>query len=272
MNVLLLIKHNSLDQSIVNFTLSLFKDSSVNYHLLNIVQVNGEIPLQPNGQVLDFCTEFDLSGYNKTAKEQLVYLKSFKNESISQRNSFVGDKIKIIKDYVKANNIDIIVGGAHRTSLIEDVFVQTFANRVMDNTNLPYLTIKCNRDNFIPKKIAIICDFNTPNKEDLASIKHIADIHQSEIKLIKIQTAAETRSTSELEYAMQEYASVNNLNATTHIVINDDKEGGINELQNEHQADLIAIGRSHKSALFSLFNNNEQTDIVNHVFAPILIY
>jgi hypothetical protein len=101
MNILILLKNAHLDGSIVNFTASVFKNDAVKLHLLNLVEVNGEIPTKPNGEVLDFCTEFDLSGYHTTASKNLNYLSSITNKLIVSRKALVGNRIKLIQHYIK---------------------------------------------------------------------------------------------------------------------------------------------------------------------------
>jgi nucleotide-binding universal stress UspA family protein len=272
MNVLILIKNAPLDQSIVNFTSSLFKGEGAQFHLLNIVVTNGEIPTQMNGQVLDFCTEFDLSGYIKKTEENEQYLHTIQDESIVKRSSFAGKKSAIIRDYIKRNKIDLIVGGAHKTTAMEDVFVHTFASNVIENTSIPYLTIKCNRDDFSPQKIALIGDFKTAEIEDIDSLKHLAALHKSEIVLTKIQTPSDKRSLADIRKVMEAYAAVNNLEANIQIIASTDKEAGIEMLHKEFHSDLIVISRSHKKSFFKLLGHSELTNIINHIYAPILIY
>ncbi|NOQ70548.1 MAG: hypothetical protein GQ574_01015 [Crocinitomix sp.] len=272
MRVLILIKHNQLDQSVVNFSSSLFEGTDTQIHLLNIVPTNGEIPLQINGRVLDFCTEFDLSAYIKQTENNLDYLNSIKHPLVVARNSYAGNKMSILKDYIQTNQIDIIVGGAHKTTVMEDAFVKTYPSRIIANTTLPYLTIKCNRDNFSPERIALIGDFTIPSKENFDVIKTIAKRHESEITLIKIQTPNDKRPDADIKQVMQAFAEMNGLNATLKIIKSADKESGVSELHTDGFTDLIVVARRTKATFFSLFNHHtDQENIVNHIYAPLLI-
>ncbi|MFT5823368.1 MAG: hypothetical protein ACI8ZM_004629 [Crocinitomix sp.] len=272
MNLLILIKNNGLDQSIVNFTTSLFKIDGVAIYLLNIVPINGEVPTQMNGRVLPVCTEFDLSEHIKQTELNWNYLNTIEHKTIAKRDAFAGNKIRIIQDYIIQNKIDLIIGGAHKTTAMEDVFVKTFASKAIENTNIPYFTIKCNRDNFTPKKIALIGDFINAETEDLESLKKIAEMHNSQITLTKIWTDSDKRSKEAIEKVMNSYAIQNNLNVTNQIVKSRDKESGLALLEKDHETDLIVMPRSHKKTFFKLLGHTEQTDIINHIYAPILIY
>ncbi len=271
MRVLILIKHNQLDQSIVNFSSSLFNGTETEIHLLNIVPTNGEIPLQMNGRVLDFCTEFDLTSYLKQTEVNLNYLKSIEHNMVVERHSYAGNKIGILLDYIQENKIDIVVGGAHKTTAMEDAFVKTYPSRIITKTTLPYLTIKCNRDNFSPQRIGLIGDFTKPSKENFDVIKAIANRHESDITLIKIQTPSDKRPEEDIKRVMTQFAEVNELNASLKIIKSVDKESGVDELHKDKMIDLIVVARAHKPAFSSLFNHADQESIVNHVYAPILI-
>jgi nucleotide-binding universal stress UspA family protein len=271
MNILILLKNSALDKSIVNFTTSVFGGSNIKLHLLNLVEVNGEIPTKENGQVLDVCTEFDLSEYHTKANENLAYLASFKNQQIESRQALVGNRVGIIQNYRDSHSIDLIVGGAHKTSYLEDIFVNTFASSIIKNVSSPFLTIKCNRDEFKPSKIGLIGDFLEAEMENLEMIKTIAQLHGSEIILIKIKTSSDSRTHDEIENTMRECVEVNCLNAQTLILDGTGTESGVEKIIQEHLVDLIAIERRHQKGLLASFRRDESTTLVNHVHAPILI-
>lgn len=272
MNLLILIKNNSLDPSIVNFSSSLFNGTETKIHLLNIVPANGEVPLQMNGRILENCTEFDLSHYEKQAETNLTYLSSIKADLIVERHSYAGNEISILKDYIKTHQINVIVGGAHKTTARENAFVKTYPSRIIENTELPYLTIKCNRDNFTPERIALIGDFTAPTVENFEVIKALATRHQSEFTLVKFHTPSDKRSEVDIYKMMQAFADANKLTANLKIIRSTGKESGVSELHKDGLTDLIVVARTHKSTFFKLFNQGEQANIVNHVYAPIFIY
>lgn len=272
MNLLILIKNNRLDQSIVNFSSSLFNGTETKIHLLNIVSANGEIPLQMNGRILDNCTEFDLSNYIEQTKANLAYLRNINDDLIVERHSYAGNKIDILQDYIKSHHIDLIVGDAHKTTAMEDAFVKTYPSRIIDKTELPYLTIKCNRDNFSPQRIALIGDFSAPSKENFEVLKVLAERHESALTLVKILTPKDKRSEGDIYKVMQEFAEANDLMASLKIIRSTDKESGVSELHKDGLTDLIVVARTHKSTFVKLFNYGEQSNIVNHVYAPIFIY
>ncbi|WP_070137795.1 universal stress protein [Crocinitomix algicola] len=272
MNALVLLKHGNLDHSVVNFVSSLFNTTNTAIHLLNIVSTTGEIPTQMNGEVLKNCTEFDLNHYYKRAEENKVYLQNFKHNSIKAKVVLIGNRRNIIKNYIDKNNIDIVVSGAHRTTLMEDVFSTTFASDILNHVKQPFLTIKCNRDNFSPKRIALVGEFLQAEKEDIQTLKEIAAAHHSEFVLTKILTPTEKRKHEDILAVMKKYAQLNDLQPVFRIIESSDKEAGIKSIQEEHQTDLITIARAHESAFSSFIGGSEINNIVNHIYAPILIY
>jgi len=272
MNILILLKNSPLDVSIVNFTASVFNDDSVKLHLLNLIEVNGEIPTKPSGEVLDVCTEFDLSDYHDRAQKNQVYLTTFNKDSIQDRRSMVGDRIKLIKHYIANHSIDLIVGGSHKTSRIEDLFVKTFTSSIIEKIDIPFLTIKCNRDEFKPSKIGIIRAFMDPKTEDLSMIKRMAAFHQSEIVLVKIRTKDDKRPIETIEAKMNLFASLNNLSSEHLILDRSNKEKGLNTIVGEHLVDLIALEKTERIGFLPFLGKDESKTLVNHIYAPILIY
>ena len=71
---------------------------------------------------------------------------------------------------------------------------------------------------------------------------------------------------------MQAFADANKLTANLKIIRSTGKESGVSELHKDGLTDLIVVARTHKSTFFKRFNQGEQANIVNHVYAPIFIY
>lgn len=272
MKVLVLLKHSELDHSIINFAATLLNNKSTAIHLLNIVSISGEIPTQNNGSVVENCTEFDLTGYYSQAEENRTYLQSISHPLIENKSVLIGNRRDIIKSYIEINQIDLIVSGAHKTTLAEDVFTTTFASDVLKVTDKPFLSIKCNRDNFIPNRIALIGEFVHAEKENLEVIKNIAKIHNSDIILTKILTKSDHRPKGDIIRVMQEFAVKNDLIPMHQIIESTDRESGVETIHHAHQNDLITIARTHESTFSQLIHGSALTNIVNHIYAPILIY
>ena len=272
MNILLLLKNDDRDQFITDYTEKKLTALGVKIHLLNTINVSGDIPVQPNGKVLDFCTEFDLSGYLKEAKTNEKYLKTIADERIVERHSIPGNSMAIIAHYVRENKIDVVIGGAHATSAMEDIFVNTFASRVLEHINVPYLTLKCDQSYSELKRIAIFRDFKNPKRENLKLVQQLAAENNSKVYLVKIKTADELLDTEKLLEQMANFSRLNGIEAQCEIVISDNKETAIKAFVEEKEIDLIALGHFKEKGLLTFMAGDVKTDIVNHIYSPILIY
>ncbi|MEY3199552.1 MAG: hypothetical protein RJA13_1510 [Bacteroidota bacterium] len=62
MKILILAKLDQQDEIVQNFANNVCMED-VEIDLLNIVQIPSEIPLKMNGEVIDVCTEYDLTKY-----------------------------------------------------------------------------------------------------------------------------------------------------------------------------------------------------------------
>jgi hypothetical protein len=85
-------------------------------------------------------------------------------------------------------------------------------------------------------------------------------------------TKDEKRLDSAIKTEMERFAQLNNLNPEYLIVNQANKEKGVEAIVKEELVDLIAIEKSHSTNFPSLHREEKDTYLVNHIYAPILIY
>ena len=253
MNILALAKMDEKDDYLFDFVKRISEKTDSRTCVLNIVETPGEVPVQMNGQILDNCTEFDLSGYIAKQKKRLDQLEACpKLIGVDARKVMVGDPLSIIRNYIKDNKIDIVFSGAHLTTRTEEVFHETFASRIMEELKVPYLSIKCDRHDMNISKIAMVREFKAPKKVDLRLIKYLQSAFNAEIVLSCVVKRQDEREKAQEQ--MQKFVAVNELENATHTVVVDaNYENGIKRLVIEQNISILAVKQFESKRLISFF-------------------
>lgn len=274
MRVLVLSKMDDHDHVVNNFTEQhLFGDYEL--FLLNIVSIPSEIPLKMNGEVIDVCTEYNLSKYYDCQKKHQNTLDSYlTNANVLHRSSKIGDPLHIVKWFVKENNIDLVISGGHVTSHTEDIFSKTFSNQMMQQLSVPYLSVKNDHpDDVKIKNIAIVREFVDPTKRNLEFIKKIQAESGAKILLVKLNTPSSHMEARELKTKMEQFIELNDLTNVEQVTIEaSDKETAIKELIFKRNIDLLTLGHIHRNGISSFLRGDLRSDILNHINIPIYMY
>lgn len=272
MNILVLLKLDHRDEFVIRYISNIFSEIPKNIHLLNAVEVNGEVPVKPNGQVLDFCTEFDLSGYLKEADENLNQLNQIDLDGVVSRQALVGNKMKIISNFIESNDIDLVIGGAHTTTVFQDKLIHNFTSRLIENVKVPYLTLKCDRSDSELKRIALVREFRNPKKENLDFVKALVENHNAQLSLVKLYSPSKRMSEEEILKGMSHFEEVNGITANKLIVNATSKEEQLKQIIKDYSIDLLAIGSINEEGNFNFVGERIRSEIVNRIESPILIY
>lgn len=273
MNILLLAKLDEKDAYLVDYVTTIFDMEVINLHVLNIVLVPGDIPVKTNGEVLDVCTEFDLSGYRAEQAEHQKQLDSYLADMPQvKREAKVGSGYQIIKSCIKEYDIDLVLSGAHVSNMVEDMFDTTFASHLMHETTVPYLSLKSNMQHKPVKQIAILRPYKQPEKENLLLVKMLQQKFDAQITLVKINTPRDRQDQATIHAQMQGFCELNELECTAYKVIEaDDIMKALKQLVVDQQLDMLALGHLEGSSR-GILHGELKAEILNHLMVPIYIY
>lgn len=274
MKVLLLTKLDDKDSFLLKYTQQLFEAEDAEIHLLNVIPVSGDIPVKVNGEVLDNCTEFDLSGYLKEQEANLEKMNTYLTDYPKvERLSRVGNGLKIITTYIEEQGFDLIISGAHVSTQLEDIFSTTFANRLMHHTDVPYITLKCERGENPVNHIGILRAFNEPKKEKLELVKWLQQKFNAKITLFKLKRPHARQPDAEIHEQMKLFCQLNGLqNAAFEIIETNDFMEATENLVIEYGVDLLALGHMRRKAVAAFVRGELKAEILNHVMVPMYIY
>lgn len=273
MNVLILAKLDEKDRYVLDLAAKLLNPDDKVF-LLNVVRVSGDVPLKPNGEVLDRCTEFDLSGYWTEQRTHLDKLQQYTLPGIERTAMVkVGNAFQIIKDVINTQSIGLMMSAAHVSTVIEDVFSATFADRLMHETTIPYITLKCDRAQADYQHFGLVNPFKEIKKENLEHLLALRQKFGAKLTLFKVMGPSEHRSKAEITQQMEAYCQLNNLtDVQFEFVEVPNNSRGIDELVRQRGVDMLAMCHTRHYGLGSYVRGEMTSDVLNHVLIPIYIY
>ncbi len=273
MKVLLLAKMDDHDRVVENFAHK-FMTKGFEIHVINVVSIPSEIPLKMNGEVIDVCTEYNLSKYYDKQKANNEQLQNFLSQVKTEfKGSLIGDPLNIVKHFVREKGIEFVISGGHLTSHTEDIFSNSFSNQLMQELSVPYLSIKGDEAEPSLKNIAIVREFVDPAKRNLELIQKLQEKLNCRVILVKINTPNSHMEETELRSKMEQFAQLNGLSNVEFLTIEGaDKETTIRSLVESHHIDLLTLGHIHRNGISYFLRGDLRSDVLNHINVPIYMY
>ena len=268
MKVLVLSMLDEKDQYVYDYTEKMASKMDLSVHVLNIVPVPADVPLQADGRVLDNCTEFDLSGYLEQQLENQLVLANL-GMTYETASSIVGRPMPIIEAYVKANNIDLIISVAEISSGVKSLFTTTLSSQIIKEIGIPYLTLKCDRSWEEIQRIGLVGDFKHAEKRNLSVLKQLQKAFKAAFYLFTINTSNDFQSETDAKRNMEEFARINGLSDVSYYIYSaKDKKSGIINIIVEYKINLMALGMVGHKGIFGDFKR----EVVNEVATPLFTY
>ncbi len=249
-------------------------------HVLKVVDVPSEVVLTRSGDleegmaddVLLLTKELDSSKH--TMEEWCGDLKCK-----ARSNVVFGRFLNTVQAYVQENSIDLIIMGTHGVSGLKEFISGSITEQVVLQSEVPVLSLKCNREGLNFSNFLITGDFDTGQEVDLTTLKALQKVFQSTMHLLWVNTSSHYTTTSDAMERMRSFAEHNGMENTKFHVYNDtSKESGILNFSNNFDAshameiDIIAIEKKNKSKLGYALSGCEATSLVNHIFRPLITY
>jgi nucleotide-binding universal stress UspA family protein len=173
----------------------------------------------------------------------------------------------------QSNDVDLIVMGTEGNFPKSMWSKASHTEYITNHSDIPVLSLKCNRVNINLKEIVLVSDFLEAEKINLSILKDIQAAYQSLLILLRINIPTQIRSEKQVFDDMQLFAKNNGLSNYVMKIYNDKSvESGISNFIAENNIDMISLG-SHQGHEFSkLFRGSISDDVVNHLYRPVLTF
>lgn len=225
-----------------------------------------------------FLTVYDLLPNQELEHKKKLALTQigtrYANQGVTIKTSYVKGKfLQSINDYIKSNNIDLLVMGSHGASGLNEIMIGSNTQKVVRNIHCPSLVIKESLESVDFKNIVFASDFSLKEKEVFERfLEFIQQFSNPHIHLVAVNTSSFFNQPEFLlRDAMKEFKNMTGeIPCTMNIQYNFNVENGIRYFSETINADLIVVSNYQKSMLRKLFVGSTVEALVNHSKTPIL--
>lgn len=225
-----------------------------------------------------FLTIYDLlpnEGLKHKKQAALAQLATkYLMSNLTIKTAYVEGKfIKSIHNYIKENEIDLVVMGSHGASGLNEIMIGSNTQKVVRNIHCPVLVVKQQLETIDFKNIVFASDFSLKEQavfeRFLNFIKQFSNPH---IHLVAVNTSSFFNQPEFiLRDAMKVFKNMaGEIPCSTNIQYNFNVEVGIKFFSETIDADLIVVSNYQKSMLRKLFVGSTVEALVNHSETPIL--
>jgi nucleotide-binding universal stress UspA family protein len=234
-----------------------------------------ELPGQMNDAIKGETSIPEIMLFKRKAEETLKniknrpYLAGIKiTEIVRLDNAYHG-----VNNYIKQNNIDLIVMGSHGASGINEIFIGSNTEKVVRQSEVPVLVIKNKASNFEAQSIVFASDFSNEIKKPFQKVIDFTKLFGSKLSLVMICTPNSFKSTSAARKIITEFVADFDMPEYTFETYNESNiEKGVINYSNEKKADLIAFCTHGRTGLNHFFTGSVSEDLVNHAQKPVLTF
>ncbi len=190
------------------------------------------------------------------------------HEFVEFQDTFKG----VIKTCIK-HQIDLIVMGSHGISGLKEMLIGSNTEKVVRTSKTPVLVIKNEHENFEVNDFVFASNFKDENKKVYEKAVAFAELFNSQIHLVMINTANNFITTSKAKTRMLDFAKTSNFENFTVNIYNDKNiEKGILNFSQAINADLIGMSTHGRQGLSQFFNGSISEDLVNHAKRPVITF
>lgn len=259
----------------IKYALKLFKDKKCTYYLLNTytpiiydydfqMSVGGGL-----GKVRDVIRNNSIEQL-ENLKEKLLKnhaSKSHTLEIISSFNTFPEE----VREQVDALEIDLIVMGTKGATGMKEVLFGSNTIHIIKKSKCPVMAIPDAYFFEAPKNILFPTDFEVHyNEKQFKVIKAISKQYKAKLHILHV---SRSRDLNELENKNLEELKLllNSIEHQVHIVGDQEIPKAINEFQNSHYIELLAMINNKHSFFENLFFKPVINQIGFHLTTPFLV-
>ena len=196
------------------------------------------------------------------------FMKGIKVVHNIETGRICGHILKAVEKY----KVDLIIMGTHGASGLQEVLIGSNAEKIVQNSHIPVLTIKNKIESPKIEKIVFATDFSEEAEYTFPEVEKLASLLNAKIEIVKIITKSEFETTQKSQQTIKRFKNqFNHSNYLTSTYYDFNKQEGIKHVAKNVQADIIAIGTHGRHGLSNLFNNSIAESMVNHSPLPVLV-
>jgi nucleotide-binding universal stress UspA family protein len=237
---------------------------------LHVMSVPETVSLNVMGEI-ETCGEIDVDFVSMQRDIAMRKLTDLKTSLGNVETDLVFGKVTSgVVDYADQNKFDLIVMGTKGASGLKEIFSGSEAQMIARKSNVPLLTLMCDRSDLQLQHILLVHDFSEQSNEDLSLLKKFMEVFNTKVHFLQICKDEHIEEHNEIRMNMKAYAQKHGINSyEAHILKDNDVEEGVIHFNQMNNMDLVCIGTHGKS---HLFHSSASERLVNHMFKPLITF
>lgn len=243
---------------------------SVDIHFLHVLDFPDTVTIDGNGNV-ETCGEIDIDyvkGQKRIAEAKLNQVKVLYGDAVSIHLQF-GKITDTIIEFAESNHYDLIVMGTKGVWGVKEKIASTEAQMVARRSNVPLLSLMCDRSDLIIKDILFVHDFMEDDHTHIPLMHTFSKYFDASYHMLYIHND-QTVDREKVQENIRKHAVAHNLKKYQgHVVVATDIEAGVNEFLKSQDADLVFVGTHGKGGFF---HKSGAESLIKHLFKPIISF
>lgn len=244
---------------------------NVEIHFIHVMDVPDTVSIDSTGKV-QTCGEIDVNyiiSQKQIVDRKLSDLKLLYGEKI-QTHLVLGKLTDSIIRFSEIRKFDLIVMGTKGAWGLKEKLSGSETQMIARKSNIPLLSLMCDRSDLVIKNILLVHDFKKQEKEALSLLKKLSRVFDAKIHQLHIVMEKDSIKEKALLELMDKHAAENGIaNYENHLLKDSDIENGVVHFNQMHEIDIVCIGTHGKG---SLFHTSATEKLVNHLFKPIISF
>lgn len=245
--------------------------TTIDIHFLHVLDVPDTVTMDQGGNI-QTCGDIDVNyviTQKNIAERKLANLKTLYGSDVHTQ-LVLGKLTDAILDFSTKNNFDLIVMGTKGAWGIKEKLSGSETQMIARRSNIPLLSLMCDRSDLIIKNILLVHDFSNPAKEDLSLMHKLIGAFGTKLHLLQITSGNVQVEKPLVEADMKKFASLNNIgNYECHLLNDKDVENGVIHFNQMINMDIICIGTHGRGGVF---HQSATEKLINHLFKPIISF
>ena len=243
----------------------------VEIHFLHVLPVPDTVTMDSNVGI-QTCGEIDVNFVKQQkaiASRNLENLKSLYGNQI-QTHLLLGKITDAIINFSELHHFDLIVMGTKGAWGLKEKLSGSETQMIARRSNIPLLSLMCDRSDLQINNILMVHDFKNPQKEDLGLLHKFIKAFNAQLHFLQITSDGFINKEAVIESDMATFAALNNISEfQKHIIQDKQIEAGVVHFNQMNNMDLVCLGTHGKG---SIFHQSATEKLINHLFKPIISF
>lgn len=219
----------------------------------------------------------------ETSPEGFLYLGAIKKRFAKLLKDKMFEQVRVMQifefsssfdnlnDIAEKNEIDLILVGTSGASGSKEFISGSNAEMIVKMAKCPVLSVKMNQKELNFENIVFASDFKAEIKNAFYEVKKIAEIFNSKLHLLYVNTPVNFHPNHKIEVLLNEFVKNNAIeNCTLNVYSDYTEEEGIYNFAKSKNIDVVALGTHARKGLGQMLRGNLAVNLVNHIEQAVI--